>query len=143
MTLGAKIITALSALCFLLWGAALSLGVQPLVPAAELEIVYGHHEDFFSDGAAFRKLRNTSLYLVHLPRADEQHRWWTVDLRDLTIAGIRPPRSLAGWRYLLQGDLNGISIGSEDRPERWLWTFTGDGAAFAGSALSCRVRKAN
>ncbi len=140
MTLGAKIITAIAALCFLLWGAVLALGVRPIVPALEVEVVYGLHEDFQTDGAAYRKLRGSHFLLLHLPRADADHQWWTVDLRELSITGIRQPRSFAGWRYLLTGDLEGMSIGSEQRPERFLWKFTEDGAAFAGGPLTCRVR---
>jgi hypothetical protein len=142
MTLGAKILTALAVLCFLLWGAAFALDVRPLLPAPDVRIVYGVHEDFHSDGMAFRGLRNAAFFIVHLPQAAPGHRWWTIDFRDLSIAMSGPVRSLGTERrvhYALKGDLDGASIGADEHRGAWTWRFSGDSASFAGQGLSCRV----
>jgi len=141
MTLGAKILAALAVLCFLVWGLAHSLGIQPLLPADGLEVIYGEQEDFHADGRAFRKFRNRDLVIVYLPQAGTGRQWWTVDFWNGSIADTEPPHSVAGWRFVMKGDLEGPAIGAEGAPDEWLWHFDENVASFAGRSFTCLVRR--
>ena len=141
MTIGAKILAVLASLCVLAWVFAIVLGVQPIVPATELEVLYGVHEDFHADGAVFRKLRNRTFYIVHLPQATPGRQWWTIDFQDLVITDALPLRSLGGARFVLEGDLDGTPIAGDERTGIWRWHFTGDSVSFAGRSLTCKVRR--
>lgn len=141
MTIGAKILAALAALCFLAWALAFALGVQPLMRAAGVDVIYGVHEDFLDDGMAFRKFRNTALVVVHLPKAPPDRQWWTVDFENLAITGVSPPHSLGRSFYVIKGDLEGNAIAGDGTPGAWLWHFSGDSASFASRSFTCRVRR--
>lgn len=141
MTLVAKILAALAAFCFLVWGAVLAIGVQPIVSAPEIRIVYGEHEEFHADGAAFRGTGNGTFFIVHLPHASPGRQWWTIDFQEFVIAESRPLRSLQGRRYLIRSDLDGAKITAEDHARTWLWHFAGNEASFAGREFVCQVRK--
>jgi len=141
MTLGARIIASLAALCFLAAGIALAFGVQPLLPERKVEILYGEHEDFRADGVAFRKFRNRDLYIVHLPRAGAGRQWWAVDFEASTIADMRAPRSLGGLRYVTTSDRVGPAISTDGTAHAWQWQFTDDSAAFARRSFTCLVRR--
>jgi hypothetical protein len=139
MTLGAKILASLAFLCFLVWGLALLLGVQPLVPSGDVQIIYGEQESFHADGTAFSRIRNHSVFFVHLPHAAPDFRWWTVDFRNQTITEVRPPRSLGSWRFILKGDMAGRRINAAKNDE-WLWRINERSASFTAKAFTCRVR---
>jgi hypothetical protein len=142
MPLGAKILTAAAILCILLWGAFLALGAQPLKESGTLTVIYGEHEDFYADAAVYRKVRNETLFLIHLPRARPSYRWWSVDLNDMTIILIGAPRSVGSRKYLLRGDPRGTDVGNKEKIGDWFWHFTEQGAAFSGNGFMCSVRKA-
>lgn len=142
MTLGAKILTAAAILCLLLWGVSLALGAQPLKKTSSLTAIYGEDEDFYADAAVYRKIRNNTLFLIHLPRARSAYRWWSVDFENMTISLIEPPHSVGSWKYLLRGDRKGTAIGNKDDKGDWFWHFTESGAAFAGDGFTCSARKA-
>jgi hypothetical protein len=138
---GAKVLIAAAILCFVVWGVALSVGLQPLFAAPGLEVLYGEGEEFHADAQVLHKARNESFLLLHLPHARPDHRWWTVDLKQRTIARSGPPRSLGSLRYMLRGDLVGTKIG-DGPPERdWSVRFPDNGAAFAGEGFVCSVRR--
>jgi len=141
MTFGAKILLGAALLCFLLFGIALALGIRPLAPAADLQVVYAEQEDFFADAAVFRPVRNGRLALVNLPRARPAYRWWAVDFASLTIRRTEPPRSVRNLRYLLKGEPGGIPVDDRGRMGEWTWHFTESGASFAGNGFTCSVRK--
>jgi hypothetical protein len=140
MTTGAKIFISLAALCFLLWGIALTFGVQVLVPATTVEVIYGEHEDFYADGQVFHRPRDTSLVIVYLPRAEAGRQWWAVNFSDMAVSEVRPLRSLGGWRFLVKTDLDGPRIGARNAGA-WRWHFTEDSASFANGPFLCRVRR--
>ena len=141
MPLGAKILTAAAILCILLWGAFLALGAQPLIESGTLAVIYGEHEDFYADAVVYQKVRNETLFLIHLPRARAAYRWWSVDLNDMTISLIGAPRSVGSRKYLLRGDRR-TKIDDNQKMGDWYWHFTESGAAFAGNGFMCSVRKA-
>lgn len=141
MAFGAKILTFTAILCILLWVTFLALGAQPLKETGSLTIIYGENEDFYADAAAYRKVRNETLFLIHLPRARPDHRWWAVDFKNMTISSIGAPSSVGSRKYLLRGDQEGTVIGNKDNKEGWFWHFTEGGAAFAGNGFTCSVRK--
>jgi len=141
MTLGTKILVAAAVLCLLAWGLFLLSGAQLLREAGSLQIVYGEHEDFFADAVAYHKLRNDSLYLLHLPRARPSYQWWNVDFKEMTITVGKAPRSLGSRKYLLRSDRGGTKIDDRQNMGEWYWHFTEAGAAFSGNGLTCRVRK--
>jgi hypothetical protein len=143
MPLGAKILTAAAILCLLLWGAFLALGAQPLKESGTLTVIYGENEDFYADAAVYQKMRNETLFLVHLPRARAAYRWWSVDFKNMTIIAGNAPRSLGSRKFLLRGEPNGAEIGNKDKMGDWFWHFTESGAAFSGNGFTCSVRKAN
>ena len=140
MPLGAKILTAAAILCLLLWGAFLALGAQPLIESGTLAVIYGEHEDFYADAVVYQKVRNETLFLIHLPRARAAYRWWSVDLNDMTISLIGAPRSVGSRKYLLRGDRR-TKIDDNLKMGDWYWHFTESGAAFAGNGFMCSVRK--
>lgn len=142
MTLGVKILTAAAILCLVLWGAFLALGAQPLKEVISLTVIYGEDEEFYADAAVYRKIRNETLFLLHLPRARHAYRWWSVDLKDLKISLIGAPRSVGSWKYLLRGEPNGTMIGNKDNKDEWSWHVTESGVAFSGNGFMCSVRKA-
>ncbi len=142
MTLGAKILTAAAILCLLLWGVFLALGAQPLKEISSLTVIYGEDEDFYADAAVYRKVRNETLFLLHLPRARPAYRWWSVDFENMTISLIGAPHSVGSWKYLLRGDQKGTAIGNKETKGDWFWHFTEHGAAFSGNGFTCSVRKA-
>jgi len=142
MPLGAKILTAAAILCILLWGAFLALGAQPLKESGTLTVIYGENEDFYADAAVYQKVRNETLFLIHLPRARPSYRWWSVDLKDMTISLIGAPRSVGSRKYLLRGDRGRTKIDDNQNMGDWYWHFTESGAAFSGNGFMCSVRKA-
>jgi hypothetical protein len=141
MTLGAKILTAAAIFCLLLWGAFLALGAQPLKETSSLTVIYGEDEDFYADAAVYRKVRNDTLFLIHLPRARPAYRWWTVDFKNMTIIAGKAPRSLGSRKYLLRGDRGGTKIDDKQIMGDWYWHFTENGAAFSGNGFMCTMRK--
>ena len=143
MPLGAKILTAAAILCLLLWGAFLALGAQPLKESGTLTVIYGENEDFYADAAVYQKMRNETLFLIHLPRARAAYRWWSVDFKNMTIIAGNAPRSLGSRKFLLRGEPKGAEIGNKDKMGDWFWHFTESGAAFSGNGFTCSVRKAN
>ena len=142
MTLGAKILTAAAIICLLLWGAFIALGAQPLKETNTFTVIYGEDEDFYADAAVYRKVRNETLVLINLPRARSAYRWWSVDLKNMTISMVGAPRSVGPRKYLLRGDPQGTEIGSKDDKGEWSWHFTEQGAAFSGNGFLCTVRRA-
>jgi hypothetical protein len=141
MTLGAKILTAAAILCILLWGAFLALGAQPIREIKTMTVIYSEDEDFYADAAVYQKVRNDTLFVIHLPRARPAYRWWSVDFKNMTISMIGAPRSVRSRKYLLRGDQVGTAIGSNDTRGDWFWHFTEQGAAFSGNGFMCSVRK--
>lgn len=141
MTIVAKILLAASLLCFLAWGLILAVGLQPLRAAADIEVIYGEQEDFFSDAAVYLKQGNDSQYLVHLPHARPAYRWWVVDFGDLVITLTGPPRTTGSRKYVLKIDLGGTNVADRKALGDWYWHFTGDGAAFSGNGFTCSVRR--
>jgi hypothetical protein len=141
MTLVTKILLAAALLCFLAWGAVLFIGLQPLVPAADVRIVYGEQEDFFGDAVAYRRHGADTLRLVHLPHARPDYRWWVVDFRDLVILRIGSPRSAGEKKYILKRGLRGVNIADRDAMGDWFWSFTDGGAAFSGNGFTCSVSR--
>jgi hypothetical protein len=141
MTPGAKVIFAAAVLCFLLWGAALSLGLQPLITATGLQVIYGEGEDFFSDAVAYRKARNDAFLVLNLPHARPAYRWWTVDFRNQVVRLSGPPRSLSSRRFIIKGDLGGPTVDDRTRVGDWYWHFTANAASFAGNGFTCTVRR--
>jgi hypothetical protein len=142
MPLGAKILTAAAILCILLWGAFLALGAQPLIESGTLAVIYGEHEDFYADAVVYQKVRNETLFLIHLPRARAAYRWWSVDFKNMTIIAGKVPRSLGSRKYLLRGNRGGTKIDDNQKMGDWFWHFTESGAAFSGNGFMCSVRKA-
>jgi hypothetical protein len=141
MPIGAKILAGLAGLCFLVWAVALALGVQPLFRDADIEVLYGQHEEFRDDGTAYRKFRNPGFVVVNLPEAPPERRWWTIDFRDMTIRKVSAPRSLSDSYYVMKGDLTGSAIGNDDGTDPWRWRIEGTTASFANKAFTCRVRR--
>ena len=142
MALGAKILTVAAILCLLLWGSFLAIGAQPLKKTGLLTIIYGEDEEFYADAAVYQKIRNDTLFLVHLPRARPAYRWWSVDFRNTAISMIGAPRSAGSRKYLLRGEPKGTVVGDKDGKADWSWHFTENGAAFSGNGFMCSVRKA-
>src|SRR5512145_981057 len=99
MTGGAKILAAMAVLCLVLWFGLTALGVQPLTAVSRADVVYGEGEDFFSDAIVYRKLRNETFLLAHLPHARPSYRWVAVDFDNTAITFTRPPRSLGSWKF--------------------------------------------
>ena len=143
MSYGVKILIFIAVLCILLWVTFVALGAQPLKETGSLSIIYGENEDFYGDAAAYKKVRNDTLFLIYLPRARSNYRWWAVDFKNMTISSISAPSSVGSRKYLLRGDHEGTVIGSKDNKEGWFWHFTENGAAFAGNGFTCTVRKTN
>lgn len=141
MTLGAKILAVAAVLCLILWGAIFYVGAQPLTRTEALQVIYGEQEDFFSDAAVYQKVRNSTYYILHLPRARAAYRWWAVDFKDMTITADAAPRSLGPRKYLLRGDHGGTRIDDRRKMGEWYWHFTDAGAAFAGNGFTCSVRR--
>jgi hypothetical protein len=142
MTLGAKILVIAAVLFLLLWGIFLAAGAQPLFETGSLQVIYGEHEDFFADAVVYQKARNATYYILHLPRARSSYRWWTIDLKDMTINLGGAPHSLGLRKYLLRGDRGGTNIGDAAKMGDWFWHFTESGAAFSGNGFTCSVRRA-
>lgn len=140
MTPVAKVILAASVLCFLIWGAAIAVGFQPLVAAADVQVIYGEGEDFFSDAVVYQKARNRPFTVMNLPHARPAYRWWTVDFREQAIRLSGPPRSLGRWKYVLKSDMVEATLDEMKKAGTWYWHFTGTGAAFSGNGFSCRLR---
>jgi hypothetical protein len=143
MTLGAKILVISAFLCLIVWGVFLAIGAQPLFRTGSLQVIYGEHEDFFADAEVYRKARNHTYYILHLPRARSVYRWWTVDFNDMMIARGGAPHSLGTWKYLLRGDQGGIKIDDAAKMGDWFWHFDDSGAAFFGNGFTCSVRRMN
>lgn len=141
MTLGAKILLGAAVLCFLLFGIALGLGIRPLAPSTDLQIVYAEHEDFYADAVVYRPLRSGRYFLLNLPRARPAYRWWVVDFSALSIRNAEPPRSFRSLRFLLKNEPRGISVDDRERMGEWNWHFTEAGASFAGNGFTCSVRR--
>ena len=141
MTPVAKVLLAAAVLCFIIWGATIHVGLQPLVAATGLQVVYGEGEEFFSDAVAFRKVRDHDVLLLHLPHARPSYRWWTVDFRNEVIVLSAPSRSFHRWHYALRGDLDGTNIADQTRFPNWYWHFTAGDAAFSGSGFTCSVKR--
>ena len=142
MTLGAKILTAAAIICLLLWGSFMALGAQPLKQINTQTVIYGEDEDFYADAVVYRKVKNETLLLINLPRARSAYRWWSVDLKNMTINLIGAPHSIGSRKYLLRGDPHGTEIGNKDTKDEWSWHFTEQGAAFSGNGFMCSVRYA-
>ena len=140
MTTGAKVILAAALLCFLIWGAAIAVGFQPLVAAVDVQVIYSEGEDFFSDAVVYQKARNRTFTVLNLPHARPAYRWWTVDFGSQVIRLSGPPRSLGSWRYVIKSDLDGATLDDKNKVGNWYWHFTGSGAAFSGNGFSCRLR---
>ena len=140
MTTGAKVILAAALLCFLIWGAAIAVGFQPLIAAADVQVIYGEGEDFFSDAVVYQKARNKAFTVLNLPHARPAYRWWTVDLGAQVIRLSGPPRSFAGWNYVIKSDLRGPTLDDKNKVGTWYWHFIGNGAAFSGNGFSCRLK---
>ncbi len=140
MTPAAKVILAVSVLCFLIWGAAIAVGLQPLVASTDVQVIYGEGEDFFSDAVAYQKARNKDFIVLNFPHARPAYRWWTVDLGNQVIRLSGPPRSFRSRKYILRGDLGGATLDDKNKVGDWYWHFTATGAAFSGNGLSCRLR---
>jgi len=141
MAFGAKILTFAAIVCILLWVTFIVIGAQPLKESGTLTVIYGEHEDFYADAAVYQKVRNETLFLIHLPRARPSYRWWSVDLNDMTISLIGAPRSVGSRKYLLRGDRR-TKIDDNQKMGDWYWHFTESGASFAGNGFTCSVRKA-
>jgi len=141
MGAGAKILTFTAVLCILVWVTFLAIGAQPLKKTGALTIIYGEDEEFYGDAAVYRKFRNDTLFLVHLPRARPAYRWWSVDFRNTTISMSGPPRSAGSRKYLLRGEPKGMVVGDKDGKADWSWHFTENGAAFSGNGFMCSVRR--
>ena len=142
MSYGVKILTFIAVLCILIWVTFIALGAQPLKKTGSLAIIDGENEDFYADAAVYRKVRNDTLFLIHLPRARSDRRWWAIDFKNLTISSIGAPSSVGSRKYLLRGDEAGTVIGNKDNKDGWFWHFTESGAAFSGNGFMCSVRKA-
>jgi len=142
MAVGVKILTFTAILCILVWVAFVAIGAQPLAESAILSVIYGEGEEFYGDATVYQKLRNDTLYFLHLPRARPPYQWWAIDFPNATIMPIPAPRSLGPRKYLLRGDQKGPSIGHTDNQNDWFWHFTESGAAFSGDGFMCSVRKA-
>jgi hypothetical protein len=142
MTTITRMLLIASLLCFLAWGAVLLTGLRPLLATPELQIIYGEHEDFYSDAAVFRKQNNDMFFVLHLPRSRPAYRWWTVDFENLVIATSSPPRTFRSRTYIIDGDLSGTNIDDKDAMGEWHWHFTETGASFSGNGFTCNVRKA-
>lgn len=142
MSIGVKILTFAAILCVLVWVTFLAIGAQPLKEVSSLTVIYGEHEDFYADAAVYRKVRNETLFLVHLPRARPAYRWWSVDFENMTLSLIGVPRSVGSRKYLLRGEPEGTAICNKDNKGDWFWHFTEQGAAFSGNGFMCSVRKA-
>ncbi len=141
MTPVAKVLLAAAVLCFIIWGTAIHIGLQPLVAVAGLQAAYGEGEEFFSDAVAYRKMRNHDALLLHLPHARPAYRWWTIDFGNETIALSAPPRTLRRWHYVLRGDLDGINIADQTMFPNWYWHFIGGVASFTGGGFTCSVKR--
>jgi hypothetical protein len=141
MTLGSKILAFAAVLCLLFWTLFIVTGAQPLQESKTLQIVYGEQEDFFADAAVYRKLRNDTFFILHLPRARPAYRWWTVDFKEQTILAGSAPRTIGSRKYLLRRDRGGTMIDDREKMGDWYWHFTETGAAFSGDGFSCSVRK--
>jgi hypothetical protein len=142
MTYGVKILTFAAVLCILLWVTFLAMGVQPLKETASLNVIYGVNEDFHADAAVYQKVRNETLFLLHLPRARPDQRWWAIDFKNRTISSIGIPSSMGSRKFLLRKGREGTEIGNKDAKEGWFWHITEQGAAFSGNGFMCSVRKA-
>lgn len=140
MTLGAKILVIAAVLCLIVWGVFLATGAQPLFETGSLQVLYGEHENFYSDAVVYHKARNSTYYILYLPRARPAYRWWTVDLNDMTIAVGEVPHSLGPWKYILRGDQGGTRISDAEKMGDWFWHFDDLGAAFSGNGFTCSAR---
>ena len=141
MTLGAKILVIAAVLCLIVWGVFLTTGAQPLFKSGSLQVIYGEHEDFFTDAVVYQKARDSTYYILYLPRARSAYRWWTVDFNDMTIAVGGAPHSLGHRKYLLRGDQGGTKISDTAKMGDWYWHFDESGAAFSGNGFTCSVRR--
>jgi hypothetical protein len=141
MNLGVKILITAAVLCLFLWGAFLSVGAQPLKEIRSFTVIYGEQEEFYADAAVYQKVRNETLFLLHLPRARSAYRWWSIDFKNMTINLIGAPHSLGSRKYLLRGDQNGVAIAGKDGTADWSWHFTEQGTSFSGNGFMCTVRK--
>jgi hypothetical protein len=141
MTLGAKILVSAAVLCLIVWGIFLAAGAQPLFVSGSLQVIYGEHEDFFADAIVYQKARKGSYYILHLPSARPAYRWWTVDLKEMTITAGNAPRSLGPRKFLLRRDRGGTNIGDSAKMGDWFWHFDESGAAFSGNGFTCSVRR--
>ena len=141
MALGAKILAAAAILCIVLWAAVLFVGAQPLTVTDALQVIYGEQEEFFADAVVYRKVSNGASYFLYMPRARPAYRWWSLDLKDMTITSGISPRSLGSRKYLLRGDRGGIPIDNREKMGDWYWHFTETGAAFSGNGFTCKVRR--
>ncbi len=141
MTSVAKVLLAAAVLCFVLWGAVFSVGLQPLAVVTGLQAVYGEGEEFFSDALAYEKVGNRAVLLLHLPHARPAYRWWTIDFRNEVVELSAPPRSLRKWRYVLRRDIDGINLADQTRFPDWYWHFAEGEAAFSGSGFTCSVKR--
>jgi hypothetical protein len=141
MTLGVKILVIAAVLLLIVWGVFLAAGAQPLFMTGSLQVIYGEHEDFFTDAEVYRKARNHTYYILHLPRARSAYRWWTIDFNDMTIAVGGAPHSLGPRKYLLRGGHGGTKIDDSAKMGDWFWHFDERGAAFSGNGFTCSVRK--
>jgi hypothetical protein len=141
MTPGAKLLVIASALCLLVWGILLTVGVQPLLESGSAQVIYGEHEDFYADAVIYHKARNETSYILHLPRARPSYRWWTVDFADMAITLGSTPLSIGSRRYSLRSDRGGTKIDDAQHMGEWYWHFTETGASFSGNGFTCSVRK--
>ncbi len=141
MTPFAKVLLGAAVVCFVLWGIALALGLQPLLVTKHDQIIYGEGETFYSDAVAYRKPRNDAFLIVNLPQARPAYRWWTVDLAKQAISLSGPPRSLGPARYVLKGDLDGSPIGGLPKFRSWSIRHGANGAAFSGDGFTCSIQR--
>jgi hypothetical protein len=141
MTLGSKILAFAAVLCLLLWAFFIIIGAQPLRESRELQVIYGEQEDFFADAAVYRKVRDDTFFILHLPHARPAYRWWAVDFENLTVLAGSEPRTIGSRKYLLRGDWSGTNIDDREKMGEWYWHFTETGAAFSGDGFSCSVRR--
>jgi hypothetical protein len=141
MTPVSKVLLAAAVLCFVIWGATINVGLQPLVAVTGLQVIYGEGEEFFSDAVAYRKVRTPDVLILHLPHARPAYRWWAVDFRNETIMLSAPARSFRRWHYMLRVDVDGVNITDETRFPNWYWHFTAGGASVSGSGFTCSVKR--
>lgn len=114
--------------------------VKPLITVPSIHVIYSEGEDFKSDAIVYKRLFRRNFIFIHFPNSRTSPKWWGVDLNNMSIFALNPPRRMLSVYYVRRKDPLGTSIDQIPNARDWNWQFTERTASFSGNAFSCKVR---